>query len=76
MVQILELMKRLTQKVSEHSFLIENISKKNDISFIHVDKGEKEVKKKLKKIQNNRRLLMRIFLIIICVSIFYIIFMA
>ena len=76
MTEISDMMNRLSQMTYEHSFLIENISKNTDIALEHVEKGEKEVKKILESVKNNRWLLIRIFMIIICVSVFYIIFMA
>ena len=76
MSEISGMMNRLSQMTYEHSFLIENISRNTDIALEHVEKGEKEVKKILENVKNNRWLLIRIFMIIICVSVFYIIFMA
>ena len=76
MKEISEMMNRLSQMTYEQSFLIENISRNTDIALDHVEKGEKEVKKILENVKNNRWLLIRIFMIIICVSVFYIIFMA
>ena len=76
MSEISGMMNRLSQMTYEHSFLIENISRNTDIALDHVEKGEKEVKKILETVKNNRWLLIRIFMIIICVSVFYIIFMA
>ena len=75
MGEISSMMNRLSQITYEHSFLIENISKNTDIALEHVEKGEREVKKILENVKNNRWLLIRIFMIIICVSVFYIIFM-
>ena len=76
MTEISDMMNRLSQMTYEHSFLIENISKNTDIALEHVEKGEKEVKQILESVKNNRWLLIRIFMILICVSVFYIIFMA
>ena len=76
MKEISDMMNRLSQMTYEQSFLIENISRNTDIALDHVEKGEKEVKKILENVKNNRWLLIRIFMIIICVSVFYIIFMA
>ena len=76
MGEISSMMNRLSQMTYEHSFLIENISKNTDIALENVEKGEREVKKILENVKNNRWLLIRIFMIIICVSVFYIIFMA
>ena len=76
MSEISAMMNRLSQMTYEQSFLIENISRNTDIALDHVEKGEKEVKKILENVKNNRWLLIRIFMIIICVSVFYITFMA
>ena len=75
MGEISGMMNRLSQITYEHSFLIENIRQNTDIALEHVEKGEKEVKQILENVKNNRWLLIRIFLIIICISVFYIIFM-
>ena len=76
MGEIQEMMNRLSQMTYEHSLLIDNISNNTNIALEHVEKGEKEVKQILENVKNNRWLLIRIFMIIICVSVFYIIFMA
>ena len=76
MGEIAGMMNRLSQMTYEHSLIIDNISKNTDIALVHVEKGEKEVKKILDNVKNNRWLLIRIFMIIICVSVFYIIFIA
>ena len=75
MGEISGMMNRLSQITYEHSFLIENIRQNTDIALDHVEKGEKEVKQILENVKNNRWLLIRIFIIIICISVFYIIFM-
>ena len=75
MGEISGMMNRLSQITYEHSFLIENIRQNTDIALDHVEKGEKEVKQILENVKNNRWLLIRIFMIIICISVFYIIFM-
>ena len=54
--------------------MIDNISKNTDIALEHVEKGEKEVKQILEKAKSNKWLFIRIFFIILCISIFYIIF--
>jgi len=70
------MMNRLSQKIYEHSFLIENINKNTDIALEHVEKADKEVKQILEKAKSNKFLLIKIFFILICVFIFYIIFLA
>ena len=63
MKEISDMMNRLSQMTYEQSFLIENISRNTDIALEHVEKGEKEVKKILESVKNNRWLLIRIFMI-------------
>lgn len=70
------MMNRLSQKIYEHSFLIENINKNTDIALEHIEKADKEVKQILEKAKSNKFLLIKIFFILICVFIFYIIFLA
>ena len=70
------MMNRLSQKIYEHSFLIENINKNTDIALEHVEKADKEVKQILEKAKSNKFLLIKIFFILICIFIFYIIFLA
>ena len=76
MSEISGMMNRLSQTINEHAYIIENIRQNTDIALEHVEKGEKEVKQILESVKNNRWLLIRIFMILICVSVFYIIFMA
>lgn len=74
--EISGMMNRLSQKIYEHSFLIENINKNTDVALEHVEKADKEVKQILEKAKSNKFLLVKIFFILICVFIFYIIFLA
>ena len=76
MSEISGMMNRLSQTINEHAYIIDNIRQNTDIALEHVEKGEKEVKQILESVKNNRWLLIRIFMILICVSVFYIIFMA
>ena len=74
MSEISGIMNRLSQMTYEHSFMIDNISKNTDIALENVEKGEKEIKKALERAKSNKWLFIKIFFIIICISIFYIIF--
>jgi hypothetical protein len=76
MSEIAGMMNRLSQMTYEHSFLIDNISRNTDIALEHVEKGEKEVKQILEHAKSNRWLIIKIFYILLCVSVFYIIFLA
>lgn len=76
MSEISNMMNRLSQMTYEHSFLIDNISKNTDIALEHVEKGEKEVKQILENAKSNKWLFIKIFFILICISIFYIIFLS
>ena len=74
MSEISGIMNRLSQMTYEHSFMIDNISKNTDIALENVEKGEKEIKKALERAKSNKWLFIKIFFILICISIFYIIF--
>ena len=76
MSEIAGMMNRLSQMTYEHSFLIDNISKNTDIAFENVEKGEKEVKQILENAKSHRWLIIKIFYILLCISVFYIIFLA
>ena len=67
---------RLSQMVYEHSLMIENIGQNTDIALGNVERGSKEVKEILENVKGNRALLLRIFLIVIVVSVIYILFFA
>ena len=67
---------RLSQMVYEHSLMIENISQNTDIALGNVERGSKEIKDILENVKGNRSLLLRIFFIIIVVSVIYILFFA
>ena len=67
---------RLSQMVYEHSLMIENISQNTDIALGNVERGSKEVKDIRENVKGNRALLLRIFFIIIVVSVIYILFFA
>ena len=76
MSEISGMMNRLSQMTYEHSLMVDNISKNTDIALENVEKGEKEVKQLLEKAKSNKWLFIKIFFILLCISIFYIIFIA
>lgn len=76
MSEISGMMNRLSQITYEHSLMVDHISKNTDIAFENVEKGEKEVKKLLERAKSNKWLFIKIFFILLCISIFYIIFIA
>ena len=76
MGEISGMMNRLSQMTYEHSFLIDNISRNTNIALEHVEKGENEVKQILENAKSNKWLFIKIFFILLCISIFYIIFIA
>ena len=76
MGEISGMTKRLGQMVYEHSLLIENIDKNTDITLGNVERGAKEVRDIRDHVKGNRALLLRIFFIIIVVSVIYILFFA
>lgn len=67
---------RLSQMIYEHSLMIDNISQNTDLALGNVERGSKEVKDILENVKGNRALLLRIFFIIIVVSVIYILFFA
>ena len=76
MGEISGMMNRLSQMTYEHSLMIDNISQNTDITLSNVEKGAKEVKGILENVKGNRGMLIRIFLVIIVVSVIYILFFA
>jgi len=76
MGEISGMTKRLGQMVYEHSLLIENIDKNTDITLGNVERGAKEVRDIRDHVKGNRALLLRIFFIIIVISVIYILFFA
>lgn len=76
MSEISGMVKRLSHMTYEQSFLIEGIRRNTDIALEHVEKGEKEVKQILENAKSNKWLFIKIFFIILCITIFYIIFIA
>ena len=76
MAEISGMMNRLSQMTYEHSFLIDNISRNTDIALKKKKKGENEVKQILENAKSNKWLFIKIFFILLCISIFYIIFIA
>jgi syntaxin 5 len=74
MGEISGMMNRLSQMTYEQNFMIDNISKNTDVALDHIEKGEKEVKKLLERAKSNKWLFIKIFFIVLCISIFYIIF--
>lgn len=76
MGEISSMTKRLSHMIYEHSLMIENISQNTDIALDNIEKGAKEVKEIRENVKGNRALLVRIFLIIIVVSVIYILFFA
>ena len=76
MSDISELMKTFSISINRQSEMIDNISRNTDISLENVEKGEKEVKTLLESVKSSRWLLIKIFLILICISVFYIIFLS
>lgn len=76
MGEISGMMNRLSQMTYAHTLMIDNISKNTDITLGNVEAGAKEVKGIKEIVQSNRALLIRIFIILIVVSVVYIIFLA
>lgn len=76
MGEISGMMNRLGQMVYNHRLMINNIEQNTDIALGNVERGSKEVKDILENVKGNRGLLLRIFFIIIVVSVIYILFFA
>ena len=76
MGEISGLVKRLGQMTYNQSFIVEGIRRNTDIALEHVEKGEKEVKQILENAKSNKWLFIKIFFILLCMTIFYIIFIA
>ena len=76
MGEISGMMNRLSKMTYEQNFMIDNISRNTDIALQHIEKGEKEVKQLLEKAKSNKWSFIRIFFIILCLTIFYIIFLS
>ena len=76
MGEISGLVKRLGQMTYNQSFIIDGIRRNTDIALEHVEKGEKEVKQILENAKSNKWLFIKIFFILLCMTIFYIIFIA
>ena len=70
------MMKRIGEMVYGQGLMIDNISRNTDIAYDNVEKGSQEVKKILDNVKGNRKLLLKIFLIIIFASVIYILFLA
>lgn len=70
------MMKRIGEMVYGQGLMIDNISRNTDIAYDNVEKGSQEVKKMLDNAKGNRKLLLKIFLIIIFASVIYILFLA
>ena len=70
------MMKRIGEMVYGQGLMIDNISRNTDIAYDNVEKGSQEVKKMLDNVKGNRKLLLKIFLIIIFASVIYILFLA
>ena len=70
------MMKRIGEMVYGQGLMIESISRNTEIAYENVEKGSQEVKKILDNVKGNRKLLLKIFLIIIFASVIYILFLA
>ncbi len=76
MSEISSMMNRLGQMTYSHSLMIDNIKLNTDITYDNVESGSKEIKFMVDDVKGNRAFLIKIFLIIIVVSVIYILFLA
>ena len=76
MGEVSGMMNRLSQMVYNHTLMINNIDQNTDIALGNVERGAKEVKEIKDFVKGNRALLIRIFFVIIVVSVVYILFFA
>lgn len=73
MGEISGMMNRLSQMTYHHSLMIDNISKNTDFAYDNVEAGAKEIKAMYDDVKSNRKLIIKIFLIIIITALVYII---
>lgn len=76
MQEISGMMNRLSQMTYHHALMIDNISKNTDLAYDNVEKGANEIKKMYDDVKSNRKLLIKIFLIIIVTAVVYILLFA
>lgn len=76
MGELSNMMKRMSQMTYHHSLMIDNIEKNTDLALDNVEKGTNEIQKIYDDVKNNRKLLIKIFGIIIFTAVVYIIFFA
>lgn len=76
MSEISGMMKRMSEVIFQQSFAIKSIEKNTDIAYGNVELGAEDVRKMHEDVKSNRGFLIKIFLILIVVSVVYILFMA
>ena len=76
MSTVSNMMKRISEIIYGQGLMIDNISRNTDVAFENVEKGKQEVQKILDNVKSNRKLLIKIFLIIIFACVIYIVFLA
>lgn len=76
MSDISGMMKRMSEIIFQQSFVIKSIEKNTDIAYGNVELGAEDVRKMHQDVKSNRGLLIKIFFILIVVSVVYILFMA
>ena len=62
--------------VKMHEGMIERIDHNAEMSQLNVKKGKKEVKSIFEDVSNNRKLILKVFAIVILFALFYIVFLA
>ena len=75
MSTVSNMMKRISEIIYGQGLMIDNISRNTDVAFENVEKGKQEVQKILDNVKSNRKLLIKIFLIIIFACVIYIVFL-
>ena len=75
MSTVSNMMKRISEIIYGQGLMIDNISRNTEVAFENVEKGKQEVQKILDNVKSNRKLLIKIFLIIIFASVIYIVFL-
>lgn len=76
MGEISGMMNRLSEMTYHHSLMIDNISKNTDLAYDNVEKGANEIRNMYEDVKSNRKLIIKIFLIIIITAVAYIILFA
>lgn len=76
MTELSSMFTRLGQAIYEQRSMIEKIDNNLDITLNNVELGHKELIEIQRDVRSNRKLLLKIFFIVIIASVFYILFLS